>query len=427
MLQKENERGWISLKKGLSFMLKKCAVLILSGIAAGLLAGQEPVAAGYLWNDGAELVRVERTGTSSFYSSRQAILRAAEDAEAQPIPLLTDKQVTPLSGDKRDYLSMAVDYWPDFNQPEGVPYVLEDGRINPERDDLEHYDNKRIRVMAENLRALSRGYAISRQEEFAQRAMDILDAWFITPATRMNPRMEYGQVIPEGLSGTRAGIMDTVVLLDVLDDLEMLQNSSSYTSSRRAALQAWFSAYTDWLRTSSLGRQMDGARNQQGVWYDAQVAAFAHFAGRDGIARDVLQAVPMKRMNQQIATDGSLPLELARNCPMGCSLSALRGYLTLARLGDELGVNLYDMKIIRPVLETTAAANVPAGAEAAPPKAVKVVPEISLTGAIEYMLPYVRGEKVSEKADAMPWNADSFIFALHIANRHYHNPAYELK
>src|SRR5687768_18515072 len=45
---------------------------------------------------------------------------------------VTSKQVTPPSGDKRDYMSQAPYFWPDPKSPNGLPYIRRDGERNPE-------------------------------------------------------------------------------------------------------------------------------------------------------------------------------------------------------------------------------------------------------------------------------------------------------
>ena len=383
-------------------MLKKQAAGMLIGavVSLNLFGCQPAVSAGYLWNDGTEIFHLSRGLHSDFYKSRDSLIRSAEKAETETIPVLTDKTVMPPSRDKRDYVSMAIYYWPDMNQPEGRPYVQDDGHINPERDDTARYDNKRLQTMVGELRSLARGYAVSGREDFADRAMMILDTWFIDAQTRMNPNLEYAQIVPGYINGRKSGIIDTVALIEVLDDIQMLQSSAAYTDARREALRSWFGDYATWLQTSQNGIKEGLSKNNHGVWYDAQLAAFSHFAGDDNTAKAVLQAVPLKRMESQIASDGSLPLELARTRPMNYSLYTLRAYLTLARLGEELGVNLYDAKTKN-------------GA--------------GLKTAIDYILPYTIGAKALEKTDVAPWKADAFLYALHIANKHYKNPAYEVK
>src|SRR5258705_13448090 len=47
---------------------------------------------------------------------------------------VTEKSITPPSGDKHDYMSIAPYWWPNPNTANGRPYVRRDGAGNPERD-----------------------------------------------------------------------------------------------------------------------------------------------------------------------------------------------------------------------------------------------------------------------------------------------------
>ncbi|MGH7816859.1 MAG: alginate lyase family protein, partial [Candidatus Binatia bacterium] len=55
---------------------------------------------------------------------------------------VTHKELTPPSGDRHDYLSIAPYWWPNPNTSSGLPYVRRDGEVNPERDQTS--DRKRL-------------------------------------------------------------------------------------------------------------------------------------------------------------------------------------------------------------------------------------------------------------------------------------------
>lgn len=371
---------------------------IAAGAAMGLWLLTAPVWAAGAWIDTEDFAAIANGETVPGYSSKAQLIRKAEKAMAQPVPLLTDKEVVPPSGDKRDYTSLAIYFWPDSTSSDGLPYVRWDGHVNPERWDESRYDARRLERMKSELRALAQGYAVSGCDAFAERAAALADSWFIDPATRMNPRLEYAQLVPGKSEGRHSGIIDTVNLIDVVDALYLLESSPAFPPEKQQQVKAWFGAYTDWLLTSEKGKREAASANNHGVWYDAQVAVFAHYAGRDDVARRVIRDVVHRRLEKQLAPDGSFPLELARTRPMNYSLYVLRGYLTLARVGDELGIDLYDQQTAKGQ---------------------------GLKEAIWFILPYVRGEKQLEKRDVADWKASSFRQALRLANRHYHEPAFD--
>ena len=60
-------------------------------------------------------------------------LRTSADVALQSGPYsVTDKKITPPSGDKHDYLSYSRYWWPDPEKPEGLPYIRKDRVVNRE-------------------------------------------------------------------------------------------------------------------------------------------------------------------------------------------------------------------------------------------------------------------------------------------------------
>ena len=73
-----------------------------------------------------------------------AIATLEEDAKTalalKPMSLM-DKAITPPSGDKHDYMSLAPYWWPDPSKPDGKPYIRKDGERNPEISKITDREN----------------------------------------------------------------------------------------------------------------------------------------------------------------------------------------------------------------------------------------------------------------------------------------------
>src|SRR6266480_3740957 len=117
--------------------------------------------------------------------------------------------------------------------------------------------------------------------------------------------------------------------------------SACWSATDGQGMRAWMSAYLEWLRTSDIGKQERGARNNHGTWYDAQVAALALFTGDSGLARATLEASEATRIGSQVKPDGSQPFELVRTRALAYSAMNLEGLCRLAELGRLVGVDLW--------------------------------------------------------------------------------------
>jgi hypothetical protein len=263
---------------------------------------------------------------------------AAKALRAGPFSVMQKTKLPP-SGDKHDYFSLAPYYWPDPNKPDGLPYVNRDGHVNPESK--LGTDSKPFDRMVWAVRTLALAYGLTGDETYAQHAAMLLRTWFLDPATRMNPHLDYGQVMPGTNAGRAAGVIELHVLVDAIDAAGLLESSPAWTVDDRKAMTAWCESYLHWLQTGPFGRKEAAAKNNHGTWYDAQVATLALYLGRGNVAREVLQQSAQRRIEAQIEPDGSQPRELARTRSFHYSLLNLRGLCTLASLGEGLGVDLW--------------------------------------------------------------------------------------
>jgi hypothetical protein len=278
-------------------------------------------------------------GDSVVRPAYERLVKEADAAlKAGPFSVM-DKQRTPPSGDKHDYVSMGPYWWPDSTKPNGLPYIRRDGERNPEiRSD---YDAPRLGALSGAVDALALAYYFAGDERYAGRAALLLRVWFLDPATRMNPHLRYGQGIPGVTEGRAAGIIETRSLVGLVDAIGMLERSPSWSSADALGMRTWMSAYLQWLRASDIGKAEQAARNNHGTWYDAQVAALALFTGDTGLARSTLAASKTRRVGAQVTAQGRQPYELVRTRSLSYSAMNLEGLCRLAELGRQVGVDLW--------------------------------------------------------------------------------------
>lgn len=332
-------RGRVGVLQHIAGVALACALV---GPAAAACRGAEGHAADFdgrrvfLWSPDA-LAAAKAGGAAE---ARRAVMARADAALAGPLYSVTAKTRTPPSGDKHDYMSMGPYWWPDPARPGGEPYVRRDGEVNPERDGAA-FDVTAMDRMSDAVEALALAHFLTGERRYAEKAAALVRAWFLDPATRMNPNTEFAQGVPGRTTGRAEGVLDTYRLIRVVEGGGLIQPSGALTPAELAKLKSWFSDYVDWMAASKNGREEAAAANNHALWYDLQRAHFALFAGRPDVARKIAADFGPQRLAAQVAADGKLPHELARTRALHYTAFALQAAAGVADLGACVGVDVW--------------------------------------------------------------------------------------
>jgi hypothetical protein len=307
-----------------------------------------------------------------------------------------DKEDLPPGGDKHDYLSFARYWWPNPDTADGLPYVRRDGRTNEAL--LARGDRVTIGKLYDDVETLALAGYLLDDERYANHAAMLVRTWFLAPATRMNPHLRYGQAVPGRNDGRGSGIIDTRHLIRVLDAVALLQETKAWTNEDQAGLVAWMKQYLNWLQQDPMGQDEASEENNHGTWYDAQVARTAMFVDEQELARQIVEAAKEKRIASSIEPDGSQPEEIARTRGLHYSVFNLSAMAVLARIGEQVGVDLWNYES-------------PDGG--------------SLRRALEYVFPYVAGEKEWPHEQIEEFDISPNDMALfYLAAARYREPKY---
>jgi hypothetical protein len=191
--------------------------------------------------------------------------------------------------------------------------------------------------------ALAAAYSLTNETRYAESAISHLRAWFIAPATRMIPAMDFAQTTrvqttalantgdsASVTSGRYQGIIEALPLVEIAVAIPFLNTLSD---TERAAIHAWFTAYYHWLtdprdsgpRLAALARD---SKSHHGVSWMLQACACAWLAaptgdvGRneDSALADLRHRFESQTLRAQISLDGNFPHEITSPTPYRDSL-----------------------------------------------------------------------------------------------------------
>ncbi|WP_432372431.1 alginate lyase family protein [Pantoea allii] len=262
--------------------------------------------------------------------------RQADKALSQPDPSVMDKGLIPPSGSRHDYLSLSAYWWPDARQKTGLPWIRRDGEVNPDTKN-DQTDGVRLARFNADVQALALAWFFSGDTRYASKAQSMIRHWFIDPAHRMNPNLNYAQGIPGRTAGRHDGVLDgRYFATRMVDALILLRQSPGWRNSDEAALHRWFSDYLSWLQTSKLAQQERNAPNNHGSWYSVQVAGIAAYLDNRAVIAD-MTALAKSKIDGQIEREGTQPLELARTRSFHYSFFNLQALTAMAALASQRG------------------------------------------------------------------------------------------
>lgn len=328
----------------LSLILAACFALTAPSIAAAKQCDR-PQGAGpslYVWdadNLAKSRTRVRRSDTRVMPAYEKLIAEADKVLPKGPFSV-TNKTKTPPSGSKHDYYSIGPYWWPNPKKKSGLPYIRKDGKTNPERYD-DSFDSSRMSTFASAVETLALAAYFSADKRYADRAAVLLRTWFLDPATRMNPNLNFGQAIPGKTEGRGIGIIDTYRFVKLVDSIGVLSEMGALSPREREGLQSWFSDYALWMLMSENGKQERAALNNHGIYFDAQLMAFSAFSGDMAAVKVIANGVKKSRIPGQINKKGQLPLELKRTRPFHYTAFTVNAFFDAADVAECVGEDLW--------------------------------------------------------------------------------------
>ena len=258
---------------------------------------------------------------------QQALKEAAWALQQQPVTV-TASSSPRSAGGKHDFFSEADYFWPDPKNP-GGPYIEKDGLTNPDNF-VEH--RKAMIRLSKIIGALAAAYKLTGDEKYVKQAVLHLKAWFIDPATRMNPNLLYAQAVKGKHTGRNYGIIDTIHFMEVAQGALVMQGAAAFDKQTADGIKKWFGEYNTWLNTSKPGLQEKMIKNNHSTCWAMQVASFAKLCNDQPLLDSMRVRYKTVLLPRQMATDGSFPLEMARTKPYGYAIFNLDAMTMLCQI-----------------------------------------------------------------------------------------------
>jgi hypothetical protein len=262
---------------------------------------------------------------------RRRVLEALPAALAEPVVTITSFPSPRSAGGLHDFHSEGDYWWPDSTDP-SAPYVRRDGMTNPDNFTAHR---EALFAMNRTVASLAAGALLTGERRYARQVMDHLRAWFVTPATRMNPHLLYAQAIKGRATGRGIGIIDTIHLIETARAVQELRRQGLLTEEETAPVVEWFADYLRWMTTHPYGMEERDAKNNHGTWWVTQVAAFASLTGNDAWLDSCRVRFRTVLVPTQMASDGSFPLETSRTKPYAYSLFNLEGLTAVVLIASK--------------------------------------------------------------------------------------------
>lgn len=269
----------------------------------------------------------------------QVLFETARKTIDSPTPLITDKNIIPPSGDKKDFVSLSP-YW---HRTKDGSLIYKDGEVNPE---VENYpDPQNLGKVAGNILIASIAAEFTEdpaeRERLANYAVSTIKDWFVDDKTRMTPSLEYAQTKQGETTGNFYGIIEGNRLIHVIEGVNNLKVSGLIDSDTLRGVEGWFDQYLNWLLTSEKGKQEKAMSNNHGTFYDVQVAYIADFLAKSDLSRETITSVK-ERIKSQINPNGEMPLEAERAIPYDYQLYNLYALSQLASLSQRYNIDLWN-------------------------------------------------------------------------------------
>lgn len=262
------------------------------------------------------------------------------DCDTDEIFSVTHNPCPAKTGGIHDYFSEGPYWWPDPKDPD-APYIRRDGEINPDRFDKHVKDFGKL---ARHITLLAYGGYYLDNTKLSDKAIKLIEAWFINSDTYMAPHLEYAQAIRGHCDGRGIGIIDFVNLISILNACDFLKLMNKYEKPL-AAFSEWLNKFLEWLLTSKNGIDEKNNGNNHTTWYIALVLSIAAFTDNTSVMDEYFELYKSVVIVKQLNEDGAFPSELKRTKSFSYSIFNLNAAAIICEIAYRHNVDLWNFEM----------------------------------------------------------------------------------
>ena len=191
---------------------------------------------------------------------------------------------------------------------------------------------------------LTSGWLLTGEQVYADKALEHLHAWFVDTATMMNPNMLYAQAIFGKVTGRGIGLIDAYHFVEVARSAKLLTDRGGISEEAASQIKSWFDEFLNWMTTHEYGIAEMNWKNNHGTCWAATASSMAMLTGNQKVIQLCKDRFKNILLPNQMAEDGSFPLELKRTKPYGYSLFNIDAFCNIAKLLSTPEDNLFEFE-----------------------------------------------------------------------------------
>ncbi len=261
-------------------------------------------------------------------SIKDKTIHEADSLLYEKVVTVTDTSCARSAGGIHDFYSEGDYWWPDPENSDG-PYIQKDGQSNP--GNFSAHRSAMIRLN-EITSTLTSAWLLTGNRKYAEKAVQHLNAWFVDTATMMNPNMIYAQAVKGRSTGRSIGLIDACHLVEVIKSARILIDGKMIPERQSEAIKSWCRSFLNWMTTHPYGVQEMNAKNNHGTCWVVTAAAMADLVSDKKMKQFCINRFKTVLLPNQMAADGSFPLEINRTKPYGYSLFNMDTMCNIAQI-----------------------------------------------------------------------------------------------